>query len=146
MTSLSIPTPPQIDASSLDYLLLEMVNSLRQSSSIATAKTRRREEEMIKAHLLQPPAQNKEPSVADRDIDALKTRLESIGVHVGSNLVERFGLLHRTVVLGSEATCRLSRDRARLVDTLDAIKFICKDVWVTVWDKQVDNLRTNHRV
>lgn len=24
-------------------------------------------------------------------------------------------------------------------------KFICKDLWSTVWDKQIDNLRTNHR-
>ena len=31
-------------------------------------------------------------------------------------------------------------------ETLDAIKFICKDVWAACWDKQVDNLRTNHRV
>ena len=31
-------------------------------------------------------------------------------------------------------------------DTLDAIKFICKDVWAACWDKQIDNLRTNHRV
>lgn len=31
-------------------------------------------------------------------------------------------------------------------ETLDAIKFICKDMWAACWDKQVDNLRTNHRV
>ena len=31
-------------------------------------------------------------------------------------------------------------------ETLDAIKFICKDIWAACWDKQVDNLRTNHRV
>ena len=31
-------------------------------------------------------------------------------------------------------------------DTLDNIKFICKDLWAACWDKQVDNLRTNHRV
>lgn len=41
---------------------------------------------------------------------------------------------------------RLVKDRPRFTDTLDTIKFICKEVWVAVWDKQVDNLRTNHRV
>lgn len=41
---------------------------------------------------------------------------------------------------------RLSKDKARFQDTLDAIKFICKDLWSAAWDKQVDNLRTNHRV
>jgi hypothetical protein len=40
---------------------------------------------------------------------------------------------------------RLCRDRPPFVDTLDAIKFICKDMWAACWDKQVDNLRTNHR-
>lgn len=41
---------------------------------------------------------------------------------------------------------RLCHDRALFSDTLDAIKFICKDLWSACWDKQVDNLRTNHRV
>lgn len=39
-----------------------------------------------------------------------------------------------------------SRDRPRFNDTLDVIKFICKDLWMLVFRKQVDNLKTNHRV
>lgn len=41
---------------------------------------------------------------------------------------------------------RYSRDRPRLGDTLDVIKFVCKDFWQAVFHKQVDNLKTNHRV
>lgn len=41
---------------------------------------------------------------------------------------------------------RLCRDRPLFTETLDVIKFICKDIWAACWDKQVDNLRTNHRV
>lgn len=41
---------------------------------------------------------------------------------------------------------RFSRDRPRFNDTIDMIKFICKDLWVLVFRKQVDNLKTNHRV
>lgn len=41
---------------------------------------------------------------------------------------------------------RFSRDRPRFNDTLDAIKFLCKDLWTLVFRKQVDNLKTNHRV
>lgn len=37
------------------------------------------------------------------------------------------------------------RDRARLADSLEVIKFLCKDFWLAVFKKQVDNLRTNHR-
>lgn len=34
----------------------------------------------------------------------------------------------------------------RTHDTLERVKFVCKELWYTVWNKQVDNLRTNHRV
>lgn len=40
----------------------------------------------------------------------------------------------------------LCHERGLFADTLDAIKFICKDLWNACWEKQVDNLRTNHRV
>lgn len=41
---------------------------------------------------------------------------------------------------------RFSRDRPRFTDTLDVIKFLCKDLWMLVFRKQIDNLKTNHRV
>ena len=41
---------------------------------------------------------------------------------------------------------RFSRDRPRFTDTLDVIKFLCKDMWTLVFRKQIDNLKTNHRV
>ncbi|CAI4211444.1 unnamed protein product [Parascedosporium putredinis] len=37
-----------------------------------------------------------------------------------------------------------SRERPRFNDTLDVIKFVCKDLWSLVFRKQVDNLKTNH--
>lgn len=44
------------------------------------------------------------------------------------------------------APCRFSRDRPRFSDNLDVIKFLCKDLWTILFKKQVDNLKTNHRV
>ncbi|KAI0850985.1 transport protein particle component [Daldinia vernicosa] len=64
----------------------------------------------------------------DEERDAVFFRLDGLGYRVGLGLVERF-----------------SRDRPRFNDTLDAIKFICKDLWMLVFKKQVDNLKTNHR-
>ncbi|KAM7201042.1 putative bet3 family protein [Naviculisporaceae sp. PSN 640] len=64
----------------------------------------------------------------DEEKDAVFTRLETLGYRVGQGLVERF-----------------SRDRPRFTDTLDVIKFLCKDLWTLVFRKQVDNLKTNHR-
>jgi len=43
-------------------------------------------------------------------------------------------------------TNRFSKDRPRFTDTLDVIKFLCKDLWQIVFRKQIDNLKTNHRV
>lgn len=43
-------------------------------------------------------------------------------------------------------TNRFSKDRPRFTDTLDVIKFLCKDLWMLVFQKQIDNLKTNHRV
>ncbi|EMR67099.1 putative trafficking protein particle complex subunit 6b protein [Eutypa lata UCREL1] len=64
----------------------------------------------------------------DEERDAVFYRLETLGYRVGMGLVERF-----------------SRDRPRFHDALDAIKFVCKDLWMLVFRKQVDNLKTNHR-
>ncbi len=46
--------------------------------------------------------------------------------------------------LGTHA--RYTRDKPRLGDTLEIIKFVCKDFWQALFKKQVDNLKTNHRV
>lgn len=59
---------------------------------------------------------------------AAAAALEAIGFRVGRQLAEKY-----------------SRDKARLGDTLEVIKFVCKDFWQVVFKKQVDNLKTNHR-
>jgi len=38
-----------------------------------------------------------------------------------------------------------SANKPRPTTPLDAIKFICKDLWILVFRKQIDNLKTNHR-
>ena len=59
------------------------------------------------------------------------SRIESIGFRVGERLVERC-LLHATTL----------SDR---VSELDAVKFVCKDVWQALFGKPVDSLKTNHK-
>ena len=60
--------------------------------------------------------------------EAAYQKLESIGFSIGYRIAER-----------------MTKDRARLATTLDAIKFLCKDFWAEVFQKQVDKLQTNHR-
>eukprot|EP00210_Caulerpa_lentillifera_P001564 g1502.t1 len=54
--------------------------------------------------------------------------LEAIGARVGKQLAER-----------------CAKDRPRMIDDLDVVKFICKEFWSHVFQKLIDNLRTNHR-
>ena len=56
-------------------------------------------------------------------------KIEAIGFQVGMRLVDRY-----------------TRDRPRFTDTLEIIKFICKDFWMEVYRKQIDKLQTNNRV
>ncbi|CAG8623823.1 4012_t:CDS:2 [Acaulospora morrowiae] len=65
---------------------------------------------------------------SENDKEAVFYKLEMLGYQVGQSLVERF-----------------TRDRPRFVDTLDVVKFICKEFWTIIFKKQIDNLKTNHR-
>ena len=56
-------------------------------------------------------------------------KVEAIGFEVGVRLVERY-----------------TKDRPRFTDTLEIIKFLCKDFWMEVYRKQIDKLQTNNRV
>lgn len=56
-------------------------------------------------------------------------KIEAIGFQVGQRLIERY-----------------TKDRPRFTETLEIIKFICKDFWVDVYRKQIDKLQTNNRV
>ncbi|KIP07335.1 hypothetical protein PHLGIDRAFT_105806 [Phlebiopsis gigantea 11061_1 CR5-6] len=147
LSALADPPARVMDGAAMDYFLIELVNTVRASSAVAVARTKKVEQEMIDAGLLPVPPPNAAAAPAsmrdsmastgskldgkiarDEDEEAVRLRLESIGMHVGANVAER-----------------LCHDRALFENTLDAIKFICKDLWSACWDKQVDNLRTNHR-
>ncbi|XP_055409160.1 trafficking protein particle complex subunit 6A isoform X1 [Bubalus kerabau] len=55
--------------------------------------------------------------------------LEGMGFRVGQALGER-----------------LPRETLTFREELDILKFLCKDLWVAVFHKQMDSLRTNHQV
>ncbi|KAG9123198.1 Trafficking protein particle complex subunit 33 [Ceratobasidium sp. 392] len=145
LRSIAYPNQKQVDAVVYDVLLVEIVRTLRESASVARKRERELKGEMAENGLIEKKvATAPEPApitvrdsvssvpaskgTVDENEEAVRVRLESIGEHVGMNIAER-----------------LARDRPRFADTLDTVKFICKDVWTAVWEKQVENLRTNHR-
>jgi len=68
-----------------------------------------------------------DPSNSSSDSTAT-SNLELLGYNAGYRLIER-----------------LAKDYPKFKDELDLLKFICKDFWVAVFRKQIDNLRTNHQ-
>ena len=153
-----------MDGAAFDFFLIEMVNTLRASSTHAQGRARKAEQEMIDAGLLPAPLPtpvmrkehrdsttslaSKATTKVDDEEEGLRLRLEAIGMHVGANITERCVHLfhpHPSHVIGC-IFCRLCHGKPYFSETLESIKFVCKDLWTTCWDKQVDNLRTNHRV
>jgi len=153
-----------MDGAAFDFFLIEMVNTLRASSAHAQARARKVEQEMIDAGLLPAPLptpptrkEHRESSTSlaskgttkgDDEEEGLKLRLEAIGMHVGANITERY--VHPFHLRASHIIARtfprLCHGKPYFSETLESIKFVCKDLWTACWDKQVDNLRTNHRV
>ena len=115
LAALADPPTRYIDAAAMDYLLIEMVATLRESAAVATARQKKIEQEMTEAGLLPPPlpiptlrketARDSVTSVVsrtgsasgkvpvDEEEEPIRQRLESIGMHVGSNFTERSMLL-----------------------------------------------------
>ncbi|KAI9347788.1 NO signaling/Golgi transport ligand-binding domain-containing protein [Zopfochytrium polystomum] len=73
-------------------------------------------------------ADSSNSSSSNSDKEAAYFKLETLGYRVGMAIAER-----------------ATKDRPRFADNLEIVKFICKDFWIAVFRKQVDNLKTNHR-
>ena len=69
-----------------------------------------------------------EPNPSTAQLQHAGRKLEAVGFQVGERLVERY-----------------TKERPRFSDTLEIIKFICKDFWFEVYRKQIDKLQTNNR-
>ncbi|CEG44208.1 Transport protein particle (TRAPP) complex subunit [Plasmopara halstedii] len=90
--------------------------------------------EIVRSMLEYQPSQTKDtnatPTVEEEAAhrEAFIIKLEAMGYDVGSRFAER-----------------IARDRPRMVESLDVIKFVCKDFWIAIFKKQIDKLQTNHR-
>lgn len=92
LVSLANPPPSLIDASVLDYFLIEAVNTLKESTAVAARRQKQLEDDMVKANALQSPTARDSMQInKESGEDAvLRTRLETLGAHVGANIVERY--------------------------------------------------------
>ncbi|KAK6198052.1 transport protein particle component [Scheffersomyces amazonensis] len=68
--------------------------------------------------------------------DEVTLRIENYGYNLGLKLADV--LLYKT-------NNKNGNINNKIIDILDIMKFVCRDVWKCLYNKQMDNLRTNHR-
>ncbi|KAF2861927.1 BET3 family protein [Piedraia hortae CBS 480.64] len=145
-SSAASPLNAKLSASSLDFLLIELVPLAQRISEQVQARDKALREEYDRSRVFNRQRQrassnattdgkNKSevtslgfPVLTPPLANAMTKRLEEVGYRVGQGLAEG-----------------LSAFKPRPTSPLDVIKFICKDLWTAIFQKPIDNLKTNHR-
>lgn len=145
--TMAAPTPSMIDSQLPNYLLPYVLDLLKSSSAHVVERRRKEEEELRAEGLLPALDKGKARATAEDEERRLieeetAKRVERIGLMVGGFVAEKCV----DIDVWPEADDRLTLARPPLANHLDIIKFICKDLFLFVYSKQIDNLRTNHRV
>uniref|UniRef100_A0A0S1MIX1 Trafficking protein particle complex subunit 6B n=1 Tax=Phakopsora pachyrhizi TaxID=170000 RepID=A0A0S1MIX1_PHAPC len=131
----------------MDYFMNEMISSVTESATNSIRKSvndRNDHQENHRPRAIEGST-NDSSRLVEVDVneveveEAYRIRMDSAGYRVGWVLAERISKdknrFPRT----------LSNTPTSVPDQLEAIKFICKDLWTALYSKQADNLRTNHR-
>ena len=110
--------PSQITCSEmcLQYLLISTVQHYRQMKRAGVKRSKE-------------VAVEKEMTIGIDTGTVVDGALDSIGYHLGQNLAERLTAGNKTPI----------------IESLDVMKWVCKDLWSELFGKTVDNLRTNHK-
>lgn len=109
-----------INVTMQELLLIEM-----------TALTHDLSKSTILARDTRDPDADITPPDDDEDLtesELIVSKLDGIGYRVGKLLVEKH-----------------TRNGPLFYEHLEIIKFICRDLWITLYGKQMDNLKTNHK-
>lgn len=118
----------QVDGRIFDTLLIEGLKTIEKSTHNASNRSENQLESKNIPTVGMSEHQKDEIKhiVLERKINTY-SKMEAIGFRVGAILTER-----------------LIRTKPRFSETLDSIKFVCKDLWINVFGKQIDNLKTNN--
>jgi hypothetical protein len=125
----------EVNASCLDLLLNELVPLAIRS----TRDSKQIQEQVIES--LIPQIQIKDEDTGDVTIfesellnsEDVNHKIEQYGYSVGLRLSE--------VLIYKDSQNEILKN----LELLSIMKFICRDVWKVIYQKQMDNLRTNHR-
>jgi hypothetical protein len=131
-----------VNAACLDFLVQELVPTAVRVSS----------------RLLETSGRDSEPDLATRmdvQLSLIPNDFPGTVAAVNSQLVNSDDVTLRIENCGYNLGIRLADllayksfsgpSSGKVVDILDIMKFVCRDVWKALYGKQMDNLRTNHR-
>lgn len=139
MSEDTLDTQTYVNNSSLQFLLQELVpTSIRVSHKLLDPTVSTFDEESEQTRIDQQLSGLKDDfpgtvNVLDSELidsDEVSIRVETYGYNLGLKIAEV--LLYKS-------------SGNKVVDILDIMKFVCRDVWRCLYNKQMDNLRTNHR-
>lgn len=148
MTTDILDTLSYVNSSCLELLLQEIVptsvrlsNKLNESSTTTTNNNSDKDVTSINLQLSTIPLDF--PGTVNLldsgllDTDDVTLRVENHGYTLGLKVAE--------FLLYKSNNAANSHGAHKIVDILDIMKFVCRDVWKCLYNKQMDNLRTNHR-
>jgi hypothetical protein len=110
-------TPSRVSDSSFEFLMTEVLRYVERSTP--------------------PKGDSPEEAIFAKEMAAAK--MERMGYSVGFRLCERLSQ-NRVFSAGGKDPASVAA-----AAQLEAVKFLCKEVWIEVFRKQIDKLQTNHR-
>lgn len=125
--SFNLESSAEVDGIVNELLNIELINALRWSTEVQM----RREEREITQDSLD---------------DELISKLKKLGGSIGVRVAERWVNHQYAVITRLMIEQRISQGRGSLGNDLEVIKLLCKEIWTHLYGKQLDNLRTNHKV
>eukprot|EP00934_Nitzschia_sp_Nitz4_P006497 Nitzschia sp. Nitz4//scaffold147_size54853//15952//16548//NITZ4_006612-RA/size54853-processed-gene-0.11-mRNA-1//1//CDS//3329536678//6487//frame0 len=108
----------QVADASMEFLMMETLRYVMESTQQATAG---------------------DPDKAVLAREASAAKLERMGYSVGYRLCERLAQNKTFNATGKDPAAAMAAAQ------LEAVKFLCKEVWMEIFRKQIDKLQTNHR-
>ncbi|KAI5970760.1 TRS33 [Candida margitis] len=144
----------QISYSSFEFLLQEIVpTSIRVSKQLST--------QSAQPSITPPPPTTTTDSTEAKQQDQ-QTRIDTQLSSINNDFPGTVNILDSSLLPTDDVTIRIEtmgynlglkiaelllyqNSTTKIIDILDIMKFVCRDVWKCLYNKQIDNLRTNHR-
>lgn len=109
----------QVSDAALEFLMTEVLRYVESSTPSSSGST------------------SEEQTILLKEMAAAK--MERMGYSVGYRLCERLAQTKAFNASGKDPAMAVAAAQ------LEAVKFLCKEVWMEVFRKQIDKLQTNHR-